>query len=146
MRSPYTKCRNITNRIIALSLVLWLSGATCVFGGCEMAMAKIEATQKSNNQMRADHSCCKRAKSKKEAKLVEEFPVPPPSTKISCCPFASQPTVQARKANTETAPVISVSVQTQFFQPNEERRTSFSYHARLPDRGSTHIKNCIFLI
>lgn len=109
-----------------------------------MVSAKNDETQTKKHQMSGDHSCCKRAKSKKEIKPVEEFPVP--STGASCCPFASQPTVQARKANTEAAPVVTVSTQTFFFQSNKELQTTFSYRVRLPDRGSTHIKNCIFLI
>lgn len=143
MSEPLVKLKKTSNIILVISLSLWLSGAACLFG-CEMAGAKSHSKSLASGSMLANHSCCKRAKGKKEVKPAGEFPNP--STNDSRCPFAKQPTEQASKSKSEIAPALSVSNNLWFSQEREKLQQLFSYHMLLPDRGGTHLQNCVFLI
>jgi hypothetical protein len=145
MNAPLVKIKHIFNSVVAVSLTVWLSGLICVFG-CETAVAKKDSKPETQaHSMPANHSCSKKAKSKKEIKPVKECPKP--STNESNCPFfIHNPTEQARKANTEAAPALLVINNFSFVQISEKFQPSISYRARLPDRGGTHLQNCVFLI
>lgn len=143
MSEPLVKLKKTLNIVVVISLAIWLSGAACLFG-CEMAGAKSDAKSVANTSMLANHSCCKRAKGKKAANPVDEFPNP--STNDSRCPFAKQPTEQASKSKTEIAHALLVANNVRLIQKREKIQSSFSNRTRLPDRGGTHLQNCVFLI
>lgn len=147
-RKPFVKPNQAYKRAIALPLLVWLSGAMCVFG-CDLKMTesgnKSLRTQEKSLAAHGDHSCCRRAQTKKEIRPLNE--IPNPSTKTSSCPFARQPTEQAGKETTQTAPAAVVSNSLAWLvQADKNLSSSLSYRARLPDRGGTHLSICVFLI
>lgn len=142
-KKPLAKLNKAIKNVASLALVLWLSGATCVFGSCERVAAKHDKAAQNVGLMQANHSCSKGAKNKKEVRTIQDVLLLKES---SSCPFTRQPTEQARKLTTQTKPSLIVISYSLFEQTNKESQTFVSNRARLPDRGGTHIKNCVFLI
>lgn len=142
MSKPLAKINKAIKSVAAISLMLWLGGVTCVFG-CEILSAEKSAQETQSHSVLASRSCHKRAKNREEVSLAKNLPTHPT---MSCCPFAQQTAIQARNANTETQPTTVESNRNLLIELKERFQPNFSYRARPPDRGGTHLRNCVFLI
>lgn len=146
MFAPTFKAGSIARRMAAATLVLWLAGLGC-FLGCEMGASAADDGEH-NSAAQADscpaftgHDCCHKVESKDGAATLRQTP-----TEMRCCPLANQSADAARKAKisplapAEAASEITVTPRAQGFTPQYARRL------QVPDRGSTHLRHCVFLI
>jgi hypothetical protein len=145
---PLIKFKQTYKRSLALLMLVWFSGVTCLFS-CDLRVAasgnESLIKQEKERATRGIHSCCRMAKTKRAVQTLRETPGPP--TKPSCCPFTRQPTEQARKETAQTVPAAIVPNNfARLVQPDKNLLSNLSYRARLPDRGGTHLRICVFLI
>jgi hypothetical protein len=138
-----------TKRVIALALIFWVSGAVCVLK-CEMSSmqgdeASTATKQKSSSKMASDHSCCRRAKSNKKIFQIEG--TLPTTNNVSCCSYISQPFEHARKIGFQNEVAVATITNNEWLaQPKQNLPSNFSYRPRPPNKSSTHLRNCVFLI
>jgi len=138
----------IIKRITALALIFWVSGAVCILR-CEISSIygdKNAALKKtSSHKMAADHSCCRRAKSKQ--KIFEIEGSQPVRSNFSCCSFTTQPFEQVRKVNFQYETTTeAVTEKSWLLQSKQNQPSNFSYRPRPPNKSSTYLRNCTFLI
>jgi len=137
-----------TKRVAALALIFWVSGAVCILR-CEVSKfhsSKVLTTHKTApHKMASDHSCCRRAKNKH--KIFEIQSSQPIKNNTSCCSFTTRPFEQARKVSfqNETA-VQAVTEKSWLAQSKQNLPSNFLYRPRPPNKSSTHLRNCVFLI
>jgi hypothetical protein len=136
----------LSRRLLVFALVLWLAGLGC-FLGCEMSVSAATGVEQSA-AAQADscpafkgHDCCHKVESKDGAATLRQTP-----TQMNCCPLAKQSADAARKvkildvAPAEAAREIKVTPRAQKFTSQSARPL------RVLDRGSTHLRHCVFLI
>lgn len=146
----------IVRRLAAAALVLWLAGVGCFFG-CEMGVvsaAEAEAVESSPRAARADscpafsgHDCCRESKAgggTDAAPTAGQIPGRAPRT--DCCPLKGQSADPARKSGVADAPLAEAGTPLKL-TPHADTRPRLTPHLpRVPDRGSTHLRCCVFLI
>jgi hypothetical protein len=134
-------------RLTAAALIVWLAGVGCFFG-CEMSVSASTAdehraaTRADSCPAFAGHDCCHKANSAAAALR----PAPPEET-TTCCPLARQATSDpARKVSASDAPVAAAGSRLGFAPDTRTLTLLASHRPRVPDRGSTHLRCCVFLI
>ncbi len=146
----------VMRRLVALALVLWLGGVMCLVG-CERDVFAATAVESSGAgalqdtgegascPLSAGHDCC-RAKVSRDGQPSVETPTRSlPLTR--CCPLAGQTAEQVRKAGIVDAPAAITSHVLPFISGVETLPASFlSGQRRVPDRGGTYLRCCVFLI
>ena len=147
----------IVRRLAAVALVLWLAGIGCIVG-CEMYVAAAQATdQAAQLEVSSDescptasgHGCCKEVDESTPANVrLELVSVVPhkdfPDT--SCCQQTSVTSDPARKLSAN-GKMVSVSGGSMPVESDSRTSTPFpANRVRVPDRGSTHLRCCVFLI
>jgi hypothetical protein len=153
MRVLLSRFVEVIRRLPAIALVLWLAGLGC-FLGCEMSVSAATgdehkvAAQADSCPAFTGHDCCHKVESKNgkvESKDgAAKFRQTP--MQMSCCPLANQFADAARKvkisgvAPAAVAGEITFAPRAQEFTPQPARRL------QVPDRGSTHLRCCVFLI
>ena len=148
MFAPPSRLGLITRRLAALALVLWLAGVGCIIG-CEMNAAaahKEEAQTASEGEescsVSAGHDCC----TEDGGDGATNVGLPQHTTNVSCCPPVGLSADPARKISTKDVP-LAVAGSGLPFAPDSRTSTPLpSYRLRVPDRGSTHLRCCVFLI
>jgi hypothetical protein len=148
---PKLTARLIGRRVAAAALVLWLAGVGCFFG-CEMGVvsaAKADeqaaAAQGDSCPAFAGHDCCHKAKAESGGgPNAGRTPARTPRT--DCCPLKAQSADPARKASTTHASPAEAGTP---LRPAPHANTPArlaAHRQRVPDRGSTHLRCCVFLI
>lgn len=147
MFAPPSRLGLITRRLAASVLVLWLAGVGCIIG-CEMNVAaapKEEAQAASEADScpmeSGGHDCCE-----EDGDGPSNVRFPKHNTHVSCCPLATLSADPARKISTKDVPL---AVAGNGLPAVADSRTSTplpSYRLRVPDRGSTYLRCCVFLI
>lgn len=156
--------------VLALAVAFWMAGAGCMLGCQNMASAATlseAATQpeapglvESGDACAASqsHHCCgkhrahsaakttPRAATVEEAATTERALAPTPETTIDC-PLAINATAALSKFGSDQASValLPVSGRTSL-SDLQERAKAFARPLRLPNRGHTHLRCCVFLI
>ena len=138
----------LTRRLVASVLVLWLAGVGCIIG-CEIkasAAHKEEAQAASEGEScsmsSGGHDCCQ----KEGANGTTNVGTPKHAAHVSCCPLAVVSADPARKVSTKDVPV-AVAGRGLLAVPDSRISTPLpSYRLRVPDRGGTHLRCCVFLI
>lgn len=154
MSAPPFKADVIARRLAACALVLWLAGVGCFFG-CEMSASATPADERQAGPQAdscpafAVHDCCHKAGGGKAEDGVGAATIRQPlkeRTRIACCPLAGQSADPTRKVNVADAPVAEAG-RKPTPTPNTltPAQTSTPW-LRVPDRGSTHLRCCVFLI
>lgn len=159
MFAPKIKAGLVVRRLVASALVLWLAGVGCFFG-CEMSASaapsgehQASAKEKSCPAFSGD-DCCDKAESgdddQTESSLSSEAPTirqtPAGPGVMTCCPLTGQSADPPRKMSIRDAPVAEAGKKSTP-TPNNLTSTQTSTHRlRVPDRGSTHLRCCVFLI
>lgn len=154
-------------------LSLWIAGAGCMFG-CQNMMAA-QADHAASEQDLAtivsgdacassgSHDCC--AKKKAEARATQnannrvslklatqlsqaESLNPRPSSEVRECPLALSRSVTTTKAtdSKQFTDSIATALNTPVTSDSPEQHTALSPLARLPNRGHTYLRCCVFLI
>jgi hypothetical protein len=65
---------------------------------------------------------------------------------MTCCPLAGQSADPARKLSLSDTPVAAANSRSTFTPHNLTPAQASITHLRVPDRGSTHLRCCVFLI
>lgn len=141
----------IARRLACLVLVLWLAGVGCIIG-CEMNTAAAFAAPQAKEQTitedescdaSAGKACCHKKKGGGQLALGTSQT----GTHSSCCPLAAISADPGRKLGSKDAPplVVAESKLPGATASHIPARKS-SYKLRVPDRGSTHLRLCVFLI
>jgi hypothetical protein len=139
----------LTRRCAAFVFVLWLAGVGC-FVGCEMNVAAApghEALIKSQAESCpafSGHDCCQKTEESSDAASVG---IPPKNTEdVSCCQLTGLSADPARKVSTSDAP-HTVAQSASLVAPDTRISTQLpTYGRKVPDRGSTYLRCCVFLI
>lgn len=147
MFAPPSLPRAITRRVASLVLVLWLAGVGCIIG-CEMnaAAAHTEETQTVSEgescSATSAHDCCHKEGNDAPTSVA----LPETGTDLSCCPLAAVSTESSRKISTKDIPVAVAGGQSTVPADSRTSTSLPSHQLRVPDRGSTHLRCCVFLI
>jgi len=137
-----------------MTFALWLGGLGCVLGCAPGVFAAdgltaVDETGASAIASHSEHACCQAAVGKgneqperKAASLEQHRLV----TLLQCCPLAGQAIDVTRKSlvNAGAAPAFTTRVSS---APTTVLTIpSLRPQAQLPDRGSTYLRCCVFLI
>jgi hypothetical protein len=162
--------RAVFRRLTALAMVLWLAGAGCLMG-CEIVAAAVAGHDASTHSAATHetasaescpmHSsggdCCHKAKRKNVRRdtetartLTPNTSTPAPSRSIpdmSCCPLANRVADAARKVRISDAPLAAENRGLlQALDKAERPANLYALKPQARDRGSTHLRCCVFLI
>ncbi len=140
-----SKLLSMTWRMASFMLVLWLAGLGCLIG-CETSMA---AEDKANSQTAAEaescavsseHDCCRKVDDTANVDII------PLATNINCFQPSGISADPARKITAHD--LTNVVVQSGLpLLPELRVSTPTPLHrSRLPDRGGTRLRCCVFLI
>jgi hypothetical protein len=152
MFAPPSGISLLVRRLAALVLVLWLAGVACIIG-CEMNTAAATvtrapgeaaqtATEGESCDTTAGHDCCQKKKGGGTPSLRSSQT----GSHSSCCPLAALSADPARKLGTKNVPLALAGKSLQSASARRIPAELPSYKLRVPDRGSTHLRLCVFLI
>jgi hypothetical protein len=137
-------------RVVALALVFWLGGVACLVG-CEMSAsgatsAAAQVSQETEScSMGAGHACCHAEKRENHNPRAE---TPTQSNdSMACCPLAGQSAVAVNKKRVTDTLDLALTPDRAlpaFIIP--VLGWSSSVKTRVPDRGGTYLRCCVFLI
>ena len=144
----------IVRRLTAAALVLWLAGVGCFFG-CEMGVVSAAAEAAGQESLAqgdscpafAGHDCCHKSKaesSKVNGSTARQTPGRVPRT--DCCPLKGQAADPARKVGVADAHLAEAGIPLKFSPHTNVHARLTMHRLRVPDRGSTHLRCCVFLI
>lgn len=148
---------NIFRRAVALTLVLWLAGVGC-FLGCEFsvsaagnAVETAAAGPAESCDAFAGHDCCRKSLptppvQSNQADVVFDALPPAPSGRLMCCPLAQPSADPPRRLNLNDAPLALVAASPAPALSVQELLPEAPQKLRVPDRGSTYLRCCAFLI
>jgi hypothetical protein len=152
---PKLTARLIGRRVAAAALVLWLAGVGCFFG-CEMGVVSA-AAEEVDGQAAVEKSescpafaggdCCHKAKAERGGEggpNAGRTPLRTPRT--DCCPLKAQSADPARKAGATDAHPAAAGTPLKFTARAHTPARLDAHRPRVPDRGSTHLRCCVFLI
>ena len=152
MRAPNSHDRRSVHRLASLALVLWLGGAGCLVG-CEMDATAAPSGESSPPVSEAScpaftgsgGDCCHKAAAKNVGTHAD---IPSrPGRLMSCCPLAGQSAAVAGKPrhSDKAGTVLPVSILLAIPRPEAHALEGVG-GLRVPDRGSTYLRCCTFLI
>jgi hypothetical protein len=152
MRDSRTKFNQILLKSLSAFFVVWLSGVL-VLVGCSSHIFTTSAMNSVVEEAEScplgeGHDCCKK-KAKVDdnsAKVSEDE-----SKTIDCCAFKPQKTLSAdlsNSKNTKQTAVATEKVETPkpLYFIKQTYKIPQVYHSAIRNRGSTYLKNCVFLI
>ncbi len=155
VKEPKPTARSVVRRLAAASLVLWLAGVGCFFG-CEMGVVKAAAEAGGQETAAAEsdscpafagHDCCHKAKAGSGdggGPTARQTPGRAPRT--DCCPLKTQSADPTRKVGLADAPLAEAGTPLKFNPHTNTHARLTPHRLRVPDRGSTHLRCCVFLI
>ncbi|MGH9903320.1 MAG: hypothetical protein ACRD68_16055 [Pyrinomonadaceae bacterium] len=150
MRTPLLKNCRIIRRLTALTLVLWLGGVACLIG-CEIKVsAAVPQTPDAAESCPAfgGHDCCPQSKGDRaERDAASVNTLPQGHNNPSCCPLYGLPSDPARKISSADAPLALDGGGPSLPAPDAHKTSVRSAGTqRVPDRGGTYLRCCVFLI
>jgi hypothetical protein len=148
----------VVRLLLSISVSIWMAGG-CLFGCGNSTMAAeiddsttIEAGE-SCHTVRSGHECCASQKPKKQSPRKVKQPegvtsfAPTPRGMMNDCPLVTNATAATSKNTTNVPDPERTSVST---LPQLEKQTQTPDNALVvpvrPNRGSTHLLCCVFLI
>lgn len=149
MRSPKPHGSLLIHRLVSLALALWLGGVGCLIG-CEMdaTVASLDAHTSADiypATAESDEDCCYKVKPERIGKGLTT--PPEPGRAMMCSPFSGQSAVAVVKPRPSGESGIALAVnEPSFSVPAEAYEPQGFGRLRVPDRGSTHLRCCVFLI
>ena len=154
---PRLTARLMVRRLAAAALVLWLAGVGCFFG-CEMGVVSAASAASGADEPAAMETsescaafaggdCCHKAKAESGGAGGPHARQNPGRTpRTDCCPLKAQSADPARKAGEKDAHLAEARTP---LKPAAHAHTPArldAHRPRVPDRGSTHLRCCVFLI
>jgi hypothetical protein len=150
MRNSRTKFSQIMLKSLSAFFVVWLSGLL-VLVGCGSHFFKALAMNKVEEEVEScpikGHECCKKkAKADDNSTKISEDD----SKTIDCCAFKPQKTLSAdiSSKNAKQSQVVNAKFETPkpVYFIKQTYKIPQVYHSAICNRGSTYLKNCVFLI
>jgi hypothetical protein len=149
-----SKVSGMIRRLASFTLAIWLGGAACLFG-CEISASAANNDERvaSSNQAApacssassSEHGCCHQTESEAEQSLEE--PIPSSSSRMACCPLSAQPAITVSKTRVENAAALTLTPYRLLPKLDDRTYTACSTgRILIPDRGSTYLRCCVFLI
>ena len=143
----------MTRRLAALALVLWLGGVGCLLG-CELTPVVLASDESGTADQEtlscpaaAKGDCCHSQPAQGDGERRIALTAPRTASEMSCCPLAGQSAVVVGKPRLADAPALTFTSSSFLIAPRVGTRdASFAARQRVPDRGSTYLKCCTFLI
>lgn len=143
----------IVRRAAAAALVLWMAGVGC-FLGCEMrvvseaagAEAREAVAQGDSCPAFAGRDCCQREKARSSGGGPDARQTPGHAPRTNCCPLKSLSADPARKSGVAVAPPAGAGTPVKLTPHTNTHAPLVAHRLRVPDRGSTHLRCCVFLI
>ena len=132
--------------LAALLLIFWMAGLGCVIG-CEMSIAEAqpeeETAASADSCPMASRDCCR----KSEDDSAESVETTHRNTNApSCCPLTGQAADPARKVSSSDAPLKEAGSWL-LLASNFNPTSKLSFQKPLvTNKGSTHLRCCVFLI
>ncbi len=149
MFAPVSRVSVTLRRLATFVLVLWLAGIGCIIG-CEMNVAAAPRDESQTNSEKesctafSEHDCCQKTEGGDGTATIGLLPQN--TTNVSCCPLTGLSADPARKISGSDAP-LSVAGSGLSVAPDTRRSTLLpAYRPKVPDRGSTYLRCCVFLI
>ncbi len=156
--SPYHLKTYAMRRAVACSLMLWLSGAVCLFGcvpgGASAASAKdagiaqriIASDDGVTVASASGHVCCNIATKNRGARPVEALSGS--TSAMQCCPFVGQAACAVRKLPLVNQLLSDVAQTKWSASLNSTTRETVPASGRthLPDARGAYLRYCVFLI
>lgn len=155
---------------LALAVAFWMAGAGCLLG-CEQMVSAAAATEVASSasastivasgsacaSMESSHDCCakrgshsaSKASAKVTAKTASDKPESLEGFPVSMmnCPLAVTATAALSKAGSDQASVaLPDSSERTVLANSPEQTGAFARPLRLPNRGHTYLRCCVFLI
>ncbi len=137
------KFRQNTKRIIAGSLIVWLSGVIFLFC-CEPM--KVQASENESCPLAKTHNSCYKTKTEDNS----QFSSIERNLTLDCCKFLPQVFDKARKNEKiqkaeVAAAIVKISAPKLFFAKHEYNQPKV-FKSPVLERGNTYLKNCVFRI
>jgi hypothetical protein len=146
----------VVRLLLSISVSIWMAGG-CLFGCSNTTLAAESSTNtiEAGESCHAAHShhCCATQKPKKQTAVKVKQPegvasfAPAPRGMMKDCPLAVNATAATSKNSTHVPDPGRVSVAV---LPRFEKQTQLADNTLvvpfLPNRGSTHLRCCVFLI
>ncbi len=150
MRSLPSHSSQIIRRLAALTIALWLGGLGCLIG-CEINVSAASDDERnilnrtsSSCPLSSGHTCCHSAKDNRERPSADT--TPQSTDTMSCCPFAGESAVVSKPRITDSLALISTANRVLSAPNVETYSVRLTNRSLLPDRGSTYLLHCVFLI
>ncbi len=136
--------RQNTKRIVAASLVFWMSGILFLFC-CDSL--KVQATEAESCPLAKINHCSKQTASENDSQSAS---VQPEHRALDCCrflPLVFNNSIKIEKTQKVGTAVANVKVlQCEFSIINREFPAQKTFRPVNINRGNTHLKNCVFRI
>jgi hypothetical protein len=152
MRVAPLKVSGMIRRLASLALAVWLGGAACLLG-CEISASAANSDDPAASNQTAPacsssssgHGCCHQTESEAEQSVAGTIPVS--SSRMACCPLSAQPAITVSKTRVENAPALALAPYQILPKLDDGTYTARSTgRILIPDRGSTYLRCCVFLI
>ena len=145
MRFDWPATNRIVQRYFAILLLLWWGGLNCL-SGC--LTASLDASSESYCPMSGKGRDCCHTQSGKTSRSSKSISAPFTSLQsLSCCSLLSLTAEESRDVKAHDGLITTTIFNPIEFTPESEPRAQLPDRlARLPDRGGTHLLNCVFLI
>ncbi len=149
---------------LALAVVLWMAGAACIFGCGNMMTAAAANESTSSSTIVAEGSACAAMHSRDScpkhranaaAKNASQTSVAATTTLVLTatpggminCPLAANAAAALSKASPDhTNASLPSANEKSFLVTSPEQPGAFAPPLRLPNRGHTYLRGCVFLI
>jgi hypothetical protein len=152
MRNSRAKFKQILLKSLSAFFIVWLSGVL-ILVGCGSSFFKasamnLMAEEAESCPLGEGHECCKKkAKVENNSTKVSEDKSKP----VDCCTFKPVKTLSAdlsNSKNTKQTAVLTEKVETPkaLYSIKQTYKIPQVYHSAIRNRGSTYLKNCVFLI
>ena len=151
---PLSKLGFLPRRLAASVLMLWLAGIGCIVG-CEMHVAAatkeepVVTSEEESCTATSGHGCCKevRESDKTFAGLRGSYMgFHKDSTNVTCCQPTAVTADPARKLSPKGKLLASANSRMPVVLDYRISTTLPANRLRVPDRGGTHLRCCVFLI
>lgn len=156
MTAARKKLQSLTFKFVSLALCLWLSGATCAIS-CGAMIVRAGDAQNLLNEVTEESSCHGKTQKAQPARARDEknddgFSLAAAANQqptLDCCTFLNLTAEKVGKIKQTDSQFAAASQPFKISAPEFARQTVSFQQAYQPiplNRGSTYLRNCVFLI
>lgn len=148
MFAPQNKAAEFARRLAASALALWLAGVGC-FLVCEIGASAApvdehQAAAENSCPNSSGHDCCQKAEGNNDGSTARQ--TSGETAGDDCCLLPGQTAGLVIKVSNSDAPTAAAGDGPKVALSTHTFKQLTSHPAQVPDRGSTHLRCCVFLI